>query len=78
MQNAHSASIVGSLGRLLVGVREVIVGERFESDEDAGAPGQGHVANEAGIVGDVDRDGGAPDLVQGPQRVAQSVQVIAP
>ena len=77
VQDAHAARVVGGLRRLFVRVGEVVVGERFEADEDAGASGQRHVADQAGIVGDVDGDGGAPDFVERAQRGAERVQVVA-
>ncbi len=41
-----------------------------------GAAGQGHLADERGIVGDVDRHGGAPDALDRPQRPAEPAQVV--
>ncbi len=77
MQDAYAARVVGSLRRFLMRVGEVVVGKRFEADEHAGASGQRHVADQAGIVGDVDGDRGAPDLVERAQRGAERVQVVA-
>ena len=48
MQHANAAGVVGGLRRLLAGVGEVLVGERLEADEHAGAARQRHVADQLG------------------------------
>ena len=60
VQDAYATRIVRRLRRLLAGCGEIVVGERFESDENAGTACQGHVANQAWVVGDINRDRSAP------------------
>src|SRR5271157_5787664 len=76
VQDAHPTRVVGGLWRFFMRVGEIVVGKRFEADEHAGASGQRHVPNEAGIVGDVDGYGRAPNLVEWAQRGTQRMQVI--
>ncbi len=77
VQHAHAARVVGCLRGLLVGVGEVVIGQRFEADENACASGERHVPDERRIVRHVDGYGCAPDFVQRPERGAQRVKIVA-
>src|SRR5207302_9501162 len=60
MQDAHAPRIVGGLRRLFMSGGEIVVGKRFKADEYAGASRERHIADEAGIVGDVNCHGRTP------------------
>src|SRR5438046_8073620 len=51
MKHADAPSVVGGFGSLLMRISEVVVRERLESDEDTSAARQGHIPDEAGVVG---------------------------
>ena len=53
VQHAHPAGIVRGLGRLFVRLGQVVVAERFEPNKNACASCQCHVANEAGVIGNI-------------------------
>ena len=54
VQQLDAAGVVVGARRLLAGVGEVVVGERLEADEHAGAAGQRHLADQRRVVGHVD------------------------
>src|SRR5215469_7718945 len=70
MEDSHSPCVIGGLRGFLVRVGQVFVGEGFETDEDTGTASEGHIANQARIVGNVDGHRGAPILFNG-RRAAQ-------
>ncbi len=78
VQERDAPRVVVGCRRVLARVGEVVVGERLEPDEHARAAGQRHLADQRRVVGHVDRDGGAPDLPQRPERLAERAQVVGP
>lgn len=76
VEDADAACVVGDRGRPLPRVGEVRVVQRLEADEDPRAAGEGHLADEARVVGDVDRDGGAPDPLERRERPAEAEEVL--
>lgn len=77
MEEADAAGVFGRFRSFLFGVGEIFVGERFEADKYAGASRERHLADERGIIGDVDRDCGAPDFFERTERAAKAAQVFA-
>ena len=64
--------------RAFAGVRKILVGERFKSDEHAGAAGQGHFPHQRRIIGEIECYRRAPDFFRRPQGAAKLAQIIAP
>lgn len=77
VKQAYAAGVVGGFGSFFAGFGEILVGERFQADEDAGASGESHGANQRRIVGDVNGDGGAPDFLERTQREAKFAEISA-
>src|ERR1051325_12016123 len=67
VEDARAARIIGRRRRLLPRIQEIPIAERFESNEHTGAAGERHITDEAGIIGDVNRNCRAPDPVKRPQ-----------
>jgi hypothetical protein len=78
MEDLDATGVVFGARALLVGGDDVFVLERFETDEDAGAAGERHLADEVRIVGDVDGNGGAPNLSDRTQSATKPVEIIGP
>src|SRR5919204_5421485 len=76
VKKADAPCVVRGFRSLLSGLSQIDVRERFKTDEDSGAAGQGHLANKCGIIGNIDREGRTPDLVERAKRVAQHPQVV--
>src|SRR6185295_14927437 len=72
VQKSDATGIFLSAWTLLPRGDDVVVLERLEPNEHACAAGQGHFAHKRWIVRHVDRNCGAPDLLQRSQSVAQS------
>src|SRR5262249_58645197 len=70
--------------RIVIGSRaplarrpDVLVGEALETYEDARTSGKRHLAHQVRFVGDIERDGGAPDLLQGSKLLTKSLKIAA-
>src|SRR6516165_1386233 len=64
MEYPDTAGVIRGSRRFLFRFAEVLVPQRLEADKDAGASPEGHVPDQTWVVGDIDRDSGAPDLVE--------------
>ena len=64
VQHTHAPRVVAGLGRFLPGIGEVLICERLETYEYPGTTCEGHAADQNRIVGDIDGNCRAPDLVQ--------------
>src|ERR1700681_273992 len=78
VQNPNAAGVLGRFRSFLAGVGQILVGERLETHKYAGAASQGHGSNQTRIVGDVDGDSRAPNLLERSKSVAKRAQVFAP
>ena len=76
VEEAHAAGVVLGRRRALARVGQVPVAERLQTDENARAAGQSHLADDGRIVGDVDGNGGRPDHLQRPKSAAKAHEVV--
>src|SRR5258708_8109524 len=76
VKQADTPGVIGSLRSLFSGVGEIVVGERFETHENATAAGGRHLANESGVVRNIDRHGYAPYLIERQESLAERSQVV--
>src|SRR5271155_2166337 len=76
VKEADTACVVRSFRSLLSSVGEIVVREQFEANEDSATAGHCHLADESGIIGNIDRYGRTPDLVKRTKRMAKRSQVV--
>ena len=64
VQHADAPRIVARLRCLLPCIGEILIRERLEPHEHARTSGEGHRTDQSRVIGDIDRNCGAPNLIQ--------------